>query len=85
VLSQNRIFSERIISSVAEDDAAEWFCLARELLLGPYLSESDAELALDLYIRSCQEMGATGGRGSVRFVGIRRAEISRHPPLEPLF
>jgi len=58
----HRIFSDRIMSSTAAAGKTEWYCLAREDLLGPYSSETTARIALSEFILWCQRMGATGGR-----------------------
>jgi hypothetical protein len=60
--TSNRIFSERIIPSLNVDGRTEWYCLAREGMLGPYPSEEVAILALKEFIEWCQQVGATGGR-----------------------
>jgi hypothetical protein len=57
-----RVFSERLIPSVNIDGKTEWYCLAREGMLGPYPSEDAAYKALCEFVQWCQQVGATGGR-----------------------
>lgn len=58
----NRLFSERVIPSLNVDGRTEWYCLAREGMLGPYPTAEAAQMALREFIDWCQQVGATGGR-----------------------
>ena len=60
--NSNRVFAQRIIPSLNVDGRTEWYCLAREGMLGPYPSPEAAEMALREFIEWCQQVGATGGR-----------------------
>jgi hypothetical protein len=42
--------------------AVEWFCMARERIMGPYETKDKATLALSDFIESCESVGDTGGR-----------------------
>ncbi len=42
--------------------ASEWFCMARERIMGPYESREKATIALSEFVKSCAENGDTGGR-----------------------
>jgi hypothetical protein len=58
----------------------EWFCMARERILGPYPSRDLATLALSDFIKSCEQRGDTGGRSEedeVEFHKWLEAEAKR--------
>ena len=59
-----RIIKDRIFALPnPTSHTSEWFCMARERIMGPYESRDAATLALSEFIKSCSDRGDTGGRG----------------------
>ncbi len=54
----DRIFSLKKASS----GATEWFFLAREGIMGPYVSKEEASRNLVLFVQWCMGQQQTGGR-----------------------
>lgn len=58
-----RIIKDRIFALPNPSTGAkEWFCMARERILGPYDTRDLATLALSDFVKSCEQRGDSGGR-----------------------
>ena len=68
-----RIIKDRIFALPNPSSGAkEWFCMARERILGPYDSRDLATLALSDFIKACEQRGDTGGRSEDDEVEFRK-------------
>lgn len=68
-----RIIKDRIFALPnPKTHASEWFCMARERIMGPYGSKDKATVALSDFIKTCESKGETGGRSEEDEIEFRR-------------
>jgi hypothetical protein len=68
-----RIIKDRIFALPNPNNkVSEWFCMARERIMGPYETKEKATVALSDFIKSCEASGDTGGRSEDDEIEFRR-------------
>ena len=68
-----RIIKDRIFSLPNPTSrVSEWFCMARERIMGPYETKERATIALSDFIKSCEARGDTGGRSEEDEIEFRK-------------